>query len=397
MKRICLTVIGLYIGLLSAFSQAINNGDSSLYKKRKLRVEEVNIVSSYYHQEGSHAAVTGGIGSQKLTDIANTFDVKLNKYDKRLRKHTWDIELGIDHYTSASSDMIDPKDISSASSADTRVYPSINWSMENEQNGKTIGAGISNSIEYDYQSYGANFNFGRKYAEKNAEYNVKLQALFDRVSMIIPVELRGTGQYQENGFKPRNSFSASFSYSKIINRELQLMFVLDGIYQQGYLGLPFNRVYFDDGSLRIENMPDSRIKIPIGLRANYFLGDRVILRAFYRYYWDDWGLTAHTASLEVPVKINPFLSISPFYRFYSQTAVDHFAPYQQHHVGEEFYTSNYDLSKFNSHNYGAGIRWSPANGVFGVKKFNMIELRYGHYTRSNDLQSNIISMNLRFR
>jgi len=397
MKRICLTVIGLYIGLLSAFSQAINNGDSAQYKKRKLRIEEVNIVSSYYHQEGSHAAVTGGIGSQKLTDIANTFDVKLNKYDKRLRKHTWDIEIGIDHYTSASSDMIDPKDISSASSADTRFYPSVNWSMENEQNGKTIGAGISNSFEYDYQSYGANFNFGRKNAVRGSEYNVKLQALLDRVFMIIPIELRGTGRYQENGSKPRNSFSASFSYSKIVNKELQLMFVLDGIYQQGYLGLPFNRVFFDDGSLFIENMPESRIKVPIGLRASCFLGDRIILRAFYRYYWDDWGLTAHTASLEVHVKINPFLSISPFYRFYSQTAVDHFAPYQQHHAGEEFYTSNYDLSKFNSHNYGAGVRWSPANGVFGAKKFNMIELRYGHYTRSNDLQSNIISMNLRFR
>ena len=395
MKRICLTVIGLYIGLLSAFSQVTQ--DSSQYKRRKLKVEEINLVSSYYHQEGSHAAVTGGIGSQKLTDISTTFDIKLNKYDRLKRKHSWDFELGIDHYTSASSDMIDPKTISSASSADTRIYPSINWSRENEQTGKTIGAGISNSIEYDYQSYGANFNFGRKLAQKNAEYNVKFQALFDRVAMIIPVELRGSGLYQENGFKPRNSFSGSFSYSKVINKELQLMLILDAVYQQGYLGLPFNRVYFSDGSVHVESMPEQRIKIPVGIRANYFLGDKIILRTFYRFYWDDWGLLAHTASLEVPVKINPFFSVSPFYRFYTQTGVDHFAPYQQHHEGEEFYTSNYDLSKFNSHNYGLGIRWSPAKGVFGISKLNMIEIRYGHYTRSNDLQANIVSMNLRFK
>lgn len=397
MKRICLTVIGLYIGLLSAFTQVIKNEDSSQYKRRKLKVEEINLVSSYYHQEGSHAAVTGGIGSQKLTDISTSFDIKLNKWDKKKRKHTWVFELGVDHYTSASSDMIDPKTISSASSADLRVYPSINWSRENEENGRTIGAGVSNSVEYDYQSYGANFNYGRKFAEKNSEYNLRFQALFDRVAMIIPEELRGTGQYQENGFKPRNSFSASFSYSKVINRELQIMVLMDGVYQQGYLGLPFNRVYFDDGSVHVEDMPDKRIKIPVGIRANYFWGDRIILRTFYRYYWDDWGLSAHTASVEVPVKINPFFSISPFYRFYTQTAADHFAPYQQHHDGEEFYTSNYDLSKFNSHNYGLGIRLSPAKGVFGISKFNMIEIRYGYYARSNDLQANIVSMNLRFK
>ena len=43
-------------------------------KSRKLKIEEINLVSSYYTQNGSNAAVTGGIGSEKLTDIANVFD-----------------------------------------------------------------------------------------------------------------------------------------------------------------------------------------------------------------------------------------------------------------------------------------------------------------------------------
>jgi Tat protein secretion system quality control protein TatD with DNase activity len=69
-----------------------------------LTFEEANIVSSYYKQDGNHAAVTGGIGSQQLTDISNTIDLKLSKYDKRNRKHSFIGEFGIDHYTSASSD-----------------------------------------------------------------------------------------------------------------------------------------------------------------------------------------------------------------------------------------------------------------------------------------------------
>src|SRR5438309_6392198 len=101
MRKISLTVIGYYLSILSAFSQ--NTTDSSQYKSRKLQLDEVNFVSGYYHQNGNHSAVTGGIGTENLTDFANTIELKMSKYDKNLRKHTWDFEMGVDHYSSASS------------------------------------------------------------------------------------------------------------------------------------------------------------------------------------------------------------------------------------------------------------------------------------------------------
>jgi hypothetical protein len=107
MKKLSLFVIGLYLGILAAFSQESVKPDSP-YKVRKLTFEEANIVSSYYSQDGNNAAVTGGIGSEKLNDISTTLDLKMYKYDKRSRKHVFTGELGIDHYTSASSDKIDP-------------------------------------------------------------------------------------------------------------------------------------------------------------------------------------------------------------------------------------------------------------------------------------------------
>jgi hypothetical protein len=398
MKKIFFSVLALYIGILSCFSQS-EKKDSSQYRNRKLKVEEINLVSSYYQQDGDHAAVTGGIGSQKLTDIANVFDVRLNSWDSRNRKHVWDLAVGIDHYTSASSDMIDPHTISSASYSDTRVYPSLGWSMENETKGTTIGAGVSSSFEFDYQSVGVNVNFAKKTSNRNGEFSAKLQAYLDKVSMILPVELR-TGFNEDGDEYPtesRNSFSSSLTYSQIINRNLQIMFLLDFVYQQGHLGLPFHRVYFDDFSVHSEKLPSNRFKIPIGFRANYFLGDRLIFRAYYRYYRDDWGLSAHTAEIETAVKITPFFSISPFYRFYKQTAVNYFAPYGAHTAANEFYTSNYDLSQFHSNFFGAGIRYSSAKGVLGITHFSMIELRYGHYIRSNSLNSDILSLNLQFK
>src|SRR4051812_44149395 len=124
MKRICLVVVGLYINLLGAFAQS---KDSTNYKSRKLKLDEVNLVSSYYTQDGNNSAVTGGIGTEQLTDFANTIEIRMAKTGKNGNVHSWGLEMGIDHYTSASSDKIDPSTISSASRADTRFYPSLSW------------------------------------------------------------------------------------------------------------------------------------------------------------------------------------------------------------------------------------------------------------------------------
>lgn len=397
MKRLFLSVIGMYISILAAFSQSKQGADSSTYRSRKLSLEEANIVSSYYSQDGNNSAVTGGIGSEKLSDIANVIDLKVSRYDKRNRKHIFTGEIGIDHYTSASSDKIDPKTISSASHADTRFYPSFGWTMENETKGTTIGAGISYSSEFDYQSFGVNLNFAQKTRNKNGEFAAKLQAYIDQVSLIYPVELRNGSFHDDYPTTGRNTFSGGISWSQIINKNLQILLDGEVIYQQGYLGLPFHRVYFNDNSEHVENLPSIRLKIPLGIRANYFIGDKFILRTWYRKYHDDWGINSNAVQIETVFKLNPFLSITPFYRFYHQSGADYFAPYQVHTPTDEFYTSNYDLSKFNSSFFGAGFRMAPPGGVFKLKHFNSLELRYGHYQKTNGMSANIVSMNLGFK
>ena len=145
MRRIYLFVFVLYLGILNSFSQTNTKqttsaaNDSTNYQSRKLHVDEVNIVSAYYHQDGNNSAVTGGIGTEKLSDIANTFDLQISKFDKWGKKNTFTFEIGVDYYTSASSDKIDPYSISSASMQDTRVYPSLNWTKSNEKTGNSYG------------------------------------------------------------------------------------------------------------------------------------------------------------------------------------------------------------------------------------------------------------------
>jgi hypothetical protein len=393
MRKLSLAVIAFFAQMLAAYSQ--NNTDSSQYYSRKLSVNEVNFVSAYYTQNGDHSAVTGGIGTEKLSDISNTIEVKLSRYDSHFRQHLLNVEIGVDHYSSASSDKIDPSTISSASYSDTRFYPSFGYAIKN-QKGLTLGANTSFSREFDYTSFGLGVNAAKTSKDGNREFSVKLQSYLDSWKVILPVELRPSRRRDEGG-SPRDSYSASFVYSQVVNPRLQYALLLDLVEQKGLLGTSYQRVYFNNGSENYEHLPSIRKKLPIGLRLNYFPTDRIILRTSYRYYTDDWGVKAHTAEIETPVKVTPFFSISPFYRYYTQTAADYFAPFKVHSAAEVFFTSDYDLSAFNSQYMGAGFRFTPEKGVFGLQRWSMLELRGGYYKRNDGLKSGIISVNARFK
>ena len=394
------------------------------YQPRALRIDEIDLVSSYYTQTGDHSPVTGGIGTQQVTDFANGLDLNLVWYNQANNKNTLSLGLGYDHHSSASSGFVALN--GGAKTGGTRLYPSVDWTVENAKTGNTFGIGAYYSGEYNYKSKEADIHWSVKTDNKNGEFGVKLQAYFDQVTMILPSEfipppaisqpgttiittasgnteiLSSSGQIISNSknslpSSERNTFTAALSYTQQVNSRLQFSILGDVVEQNGYLGLPFHRVYFNIGKDTIEKLPSSRFKFPIGARMNYFLGDNIILRAYYRYYMDSWGIRSNTASLEIPYKVTPFFSISPFYRYYDQTAAKYFAPYEAHNVTDEFYTSNYEYSNFHSGFYGIGFRIAPPTGVFGWQNLHDLEIRYGHYSQTTDLVSDVISLNLGFK
>lgn len=406
MKKITLA-LGLVAGTLFQSLGQTKTDEHSEYVKRKLKFEEANFIASYYTQDGNRSAVTGGIGSEKLSDYAASFDLQVSKYDKKGRQHSLIADANIDYYTSASSDKIDPLTVSSASSNDVHFYPSLSWSMKNDKLKTTQGVSLSYSTEWDYKSYGISFNYSQSFDNDNREVSIKGGAFFDTYMAILPSELRPDGypsgaNGDQNGiaYKARNTYNLALSVSQVINKRLQAMLIVEPSYQQGLLSTPFHRVYFKNGNHTVEKLPGTRMKLPLGMRLSYFAGDKLIFRTFYRYYMDDWGMTAHTANLEATYKITPFMSLSPYYRFSHQNAVKYFKAYGEHLATETYYTSDYDISTFNSHFVGTGFRMATPGGVMGIRALNSIEIRYGYYVRvgtNGNLISNIITMQMKFK
>ncbi|MAP93309.1 MAG: hypothetical protein CMK07_00005, partial [Ponticaulis sp.] len=143
------------------FSATIFAQDStSTYKKRVLEAPEVDFLVSYYSQDGENAAVSGGIGTEKLTDFTPTIVVAIPLNDDDVLT----IDAGVSAYTSASSSNIDPFDSDSpadpfvassgASASDLWAGGNFSYSHSSDDRNDIVSAKVSVSSEYDYFSLG---------------------------------------------------------------------------------------------------------------------------------------------------------------------------------------------------------------------------------------------------
>ncbi len=343
-----------------------------------------------------------------------------------------------------------------ASRQDALKTINISYAHAREDRNRYWSVNLGASSEYDYQSFGFGGGFTQLWNEKNTEITVNSQVYLDQWKPILPTEIHeyelygsgflsntrsyfsGVAILNENGssvvgylpsnFSPidnvsRNSYSFSFNFSQIISSRLQFSAFIDIVKQEGWLANPLQRVYFSDkpnfyignsASISnyenssntdvfhladdIERLPSTRLKYPFGMRLNYYVNEYVVVRSYYRYYKDDWGINSNTFQLELPVKFNLKWKVTPSYRFYNQTAANYFAAYDQHLSTNSFYTSDYDLSAFSSHQLGLSLSYTDILSNFNLWKLALknISLRYQNYKRSDGLTAFSISTGFSF-
>ena len=368
-----------------------------IYEKPDWKKIDIDFLSSYYSQDGNRSAVTGGIGTEQLTDFTQKVivNVPINP------KMSLNVDGGYDYYSSASTDNID-NIRSSDSSSDMRVHANVGLSIQpSRQHSFSFRAG--GSTEYDYQSLTGGLSYLWLSKDENTMVGWSGQAFIDKWTLFYPTELRRRGRLVPTD--NRQSYNSSLSLSRVLNKKMQVALTLEATLMNGLLSTPFHRVFFQEQEeARVESLPGTRWKFPIGARLNTHLSDWLISRLYYRDYWDDWGVRAHTASIELPIKLNRFLSVYPSYRYHTQTAADYFLPFKEHSLNNEWYTSDFDLAALDSHSFGAGISYAPANGLAKVHVpfsqstkvvLSGIDIKYGHYKRSTGLAANIVSLGIK--
>jgi hypothetical protein len=467
----------------NAFSQ--EGTDGTEFKKRVLESTEVDFLLSYYNQDGSKSAVSGGIGSEKLTDVASNIVIAMPLNDDSVLT----VDLGISAYSSASSSNINPFNAtgasgggdddgdddkvgsfaaapasspygtpwqasSGASKNDELTAVTVNYAHSSDSRNFIWNADVSFSNEYDYTSVGFGGGIANLFNDKNTELSLKANVYLDQWRPIYPTELheyskygndflnqgyfsgvtvldqngQATTNYIPSAFETisavnRNSYSASFGFSQVLSKKLQVSLFFDVLQQQGLLSSPYHRIYFSDkanyyiGQAQyipeyesesnvgvykladdIERLPDSRFKMPIGARLNYYINERFVLRSYYRYYSDNWNIQSHTINFELPIKVSDRFTVFPLYRYYTQTQSQYYAPYEMHLSTDKYYTSDADLSTFDSNQYGLGINYTDIFTGAKIWKFGLknVDFRFNRYQRSDNLTANIATIGFKF-
>ncbi|WP_338030102.1 DUF3570 domain-containing protein [Flavobacterium branchiophilum] len=195
-------LLALSAFFMSLMMHAQQKDSTIVFKKKVLENTEVDFISSYYSQDGSHSAVSGGIGSEKLTDIASNIviAIPLNTDD------ILTVDAGLSAYTSASSSNINPfnktgasgaggdddrldnnngtttpigtpwQASSGASKSDQLISLSASYSHSTDNRNFIWNVDASVSSEYDYSSTGFGAGVTRLFNNKNSEISVKANA-----------------------------------------------------------------------------------------------------------------------------------------------------------------------------------------------------------------------------
>ena len=348
---------------------------------------DVDFLFNYYDQDGDNSPVTGGIGTEEQQVIAPVVVLRWAASEQ----WTLSATFGVDNISSASTDNIDTE-VSSASEQDNRGHTYLTASRLLGKNTWTVGAGFS--TEYDYKSFSGSLGWSRDFNDRNTTLSAGLKHYQDTVDLY---DIDGILQGEDD----RTTTEVSFAWTQILGPRTVFGSEISFTSQSGFLSTPFHEVILVDGRRVAERLPDSRSRLAVGLNLNHAFSKKIVQRTNYRFYDDDFGITAHTIESETHFRLptETALWLFPILRFHTQTASDYFGLPGVFTESAPYFTADRDLSEFTSEKFGMGFRWTrglqPARGFFG--RLRGFESRIASYSREDGLDALSVSLALSWR
>lgn len=177
---------------------------------------------------------------------------------------------------------------------------------------------VSNSRESDYLSQGISLNDRWELNQKNTTLSMGLNFVNDTITV------RGTDDQN------KKNYDAFLGVSQLLDKNTVLSANLTLGYSEGYLNDQYkviqrNELFFGIPVTNIyrENRPSSRLRAVLQLQGtHFFTGANAALDAILRLTQDDYGISSQSLQLEWRQGLFDRLELTPFVRYYQQTAAD---------------------------------------------------------------------------
>jgi len=248
----------------------------------------------------------------------------------------------------------------------------------------TMSAGYTYSSESDYKADTYNFSIS--------------QSMFGDLTTVTLGYSRGYDDVLDN-FNPAFKENANHqnyhvSLSQVLTKNLLLSLNYDGITDEGYLQNPYRHVLVlndpNDPSAGAnfttpEKYPDTHTSNAVSANFLYYLPYRASLRVGYRYYNDDWNVSAHTADISYTHPLRDRWIFDVGFRYYQQTRADFYADLFDRPDQQNFMARDKELSEFKDYSVGFGLTYNLLEHSWGYIDKATLNFNYDHiWFRYND-------------
>jgi len=166
----------------------------------------------------------------------------------------------------------------------------------------------------------------------------------------------------------RDSISASLGITQVLNRNAVIQSGISLTRQSGYLSDPYKQVWINQAVLN-DSRPGRRVMFAWTTRfRQYMERSRAALTVDYRFFQDDWEITAHTLESAWRQPLGDNWEIAPSIRYYSQVSPDFYALFYFELPPDGYWSSDYRLATYGALSYRLHAefrqeRWSLSLGA----------------------------------
>jgi hypothetical protein len=231
------------------------------------------------------------------------------------------------------------------------------------------------SVESDYRSIAADVRSELDLAQKNATVGFGTGISQDRADASgaqgklggIRLLCKDDAEHGETVGSstscPLTIWNAYATASHILNKNLIAGANYDISFLDGYQSNPYRSVVVPSLATYVpERHPFTRLRqsVAASMRIYWPLPQTTFIPA-YRYYWDDWGIHAHSPELRIVQEVGSHADASVMYRYYTQDAAYFWRPFYPDPatLSKPYVTADPKMSAFDGHIMQAKL------GIFG--------------------------------
>jgi len=379
--------LGLFLWVLGLPATAFAEGDALdtekvLGTRPKAEVELVQTRITAYDQTGygyqSQAGPKAGPGSETLHVLQSQGEFVM-KQGENITHRVW---VPVDLVTSASADAIDryyaatPDVVSRASAQNigaevdyqlgVRAGPETTW---------TAAAGMH--YEENFLSWLYSLEYQRSLAEDNATLTLSAQQALDWFDAF---RLGGS----RAGRTSRSTSSFNVGLSQLLSPSTLVAFAYGFTLQRGELSNTWNSVPTTNGERVSEILPRLRDRHAASVSLLQWLPWEGTLELRYRFYRDDWEVTAHSFEARLRQRLFGRLVLGANYRRHTQTGVFCFTTKTP--LASSYRTADSDLGPLDADSLGGSAEVTLPTNRHGTL---FLTFGYDHYVRSDALRVNV--------